>query len=128
MSDYGANHSTAQSANEGLDQEQPGEGHWGGQLWQAWNNGEVSEAVLDEKVRNILRPLVGLGQIENPTVIEEFDVDGHHAVAQRIAEEAMVLLRNDGVLPLSGVRTVALIGPDVDGVGAQGGGSSMVRG
>ena len=128
MSDYGANHSTAQSANAGLDQEQPGEGHWGGQLWQAWNNGEVSEAVLDEKVRNILRPLVGLGQIENPTVIEEFDVDGHHAVAQRIAEEAMVLLRNDGVLPLSGVRTVALIGPDVDGVGAQGGGSSMVRG
>ncbi|MBK7822915.1 MAG: glycoside hydrolase family 3 C-terminal domain-containing protein [Tessaracoccus sp.] len=128
MSDYGANHSTATAANAGLDQEQPGEGHWGGQLWHAWNNGEVSEAVLDEKVRNILRPLVGMGQIENLAVIEEFDVDGHHDVAQRIAEEGMVLLRNDGVLPLSGVRKVALIGPDVDGVGAQGGGSSMVRG
>ncbi|HMQ36804.1 MAG TPA: glycoside hydrolase family 3 C-terminal domain-containing protein [Micropruina sp.] len=128
MSDYGANHSTAPAANAGLDQEQPGEGHWGGQLWQAVQNGEVSETVLDEKVRNILRPLVGMGQLENPAVIEDFDVDGHHAIAQRIAEQAMVLLRNDGVLPLQGVRKVALIGPDVDAVGARGGGSSMVRG
>lgn len=128
MSDYGANHSTAPAANAGLDQEQPGEGHWGGQLWHAVQSGEVSEAVLDEKVRNILRPLVGMGQLENPAVIEEFDIDGHHETAQKIAEAAMVLLRNDGVLPLQGVRKVALIGPDVDAVGARGGGSSMVRG
>lgn len=128
MSDYGANHSTAPAANAGLDQEQPGEGHWGGQLWNAVRSGEVSEAVLDEKVRNILRPLVGLGQLENPAVIAEFDVDGHHTTAQRIAEASMVLLRNDGVLPLRGARRVALIGPDVDAVGARGGGSSMVRG
>lgn len=43
-----------------------------------------------------------MGQLENPAVIEEFDVDGHHAISQRIAEQAMVLLRNDGVLPLQG--------------------------
>ncbi len=127
MSDYGANHSTAVAANAGLDQEQPGEGFWGGQLWHAWNDGEVGEAVLDEKVRNILRPLVGLGQIENPTSVGEFDVDAHHDIAQRIAERAMVLLRNDGVLPLQGVRKVALIGPDIDAISAQGGGSSQVR-
>ncbi len=127
MSDYGANHSTATSANAGLDQEQPGEGFWGGQLWHAWNDGEVSEEVLDEKVRNILRPLVGLGQLENPVGVDEFDVDGHHEIAQSIAERAMVLLRNDGVLPLQGVTKVALIGPDIDAISAQGGGSSQVR-
>ena len=127
MSDYGANHSTAESANAGLDQEQPGEGSWGAQLWHAWNDGEVSEEVLDEKVRNILRPLVGLGQLENPVGIEDFDVDGHHDIAQRIAEQAMVLLRNDGLLPLQGVSKVALIGPDIDAISAQGGGSSQVR-
>ncbi|MFT4215265.1 MAG: glycoside hydrolase family 3 C-terminal domain-containing protein [Microbacterium sp.] len=127
MSDYGANHSTATAANAGLDQEQPGEGFWGGQLWHAWNDGEVSEQALDEKVRNILRPLVGLGQLENRPTIEEFDVDGHHDIARSIAERSMVLLRNDGILPLAPVRTVALIGPDVDAVSAQGGGSSQVR-
>lgn len=127
MSDYGANHSTTEAANAGLDQEQPGEGHWGAQLWHAWNDGEVSEDVLDEKVRNILRPLVGMGQLENPVGVADFDIDGHHDVAQQIAERSMVLLRNEGVLPLGAVRKVALIGPDVDGLGAQGGGSSMVR-
>ncbi|WP_052226268.1 glycoside hydrolase family 3 protein [Microbacterium mangrovi] len=128
MSDYGANHSTAASANAGLDQEQPGEGFWGAQLWHAVQAGEVSETTLDEKVRRILRPLIGLGQIENPVGVAEFPASEHHDLAQAIAEDAMVLLHNNGVLPLSGVRRVALIGPDVDAVGARGGGSSMVRG
>ncbi|MFT4219713.1 MAG: glycoside hydrolase family 3 C-terminal domain-containing protein [Microbacterium sp.] len=134
MSDYGANHSSATSANAGLDQEQPGEGYWGAQLWHAWNNGEVSEETIDEKVRNILRPLVGLGQLENPVSVAEFDADAHHELAQRVAERSMVLLRNDPLrpaqgplLPLQGVAKVALIGPDVDAISAQGGGSSQVR-
>lgn len=127
MSDYGANHSTADAANAGLDQEQPNEGFWGSKLLEAVRNGEVAEQVIDDKVRRILRPLVGMGQLENPVGISEFAVDDHHEVARRIAEAGMVLLRNDGLLPLGEVRTVALIGPDVDGVGAQGGGSSMVK-
>jgi beta-glucosidase len=127
MSDYGANHSTADAANAGLDNEQPGEGFWGGKLADAVRNGEVAEGALDGKIRNMLRPLIGLGQIENPVGITEFDEDGHHATAQRIAENGMVLLRNDGVLPLSGVAKLALIGPDVDAATATGGGSSTVR-
>lgn len=127
MSDYGANHSTAEAANAGLDQEQPNEGFWGGQLRAAVDDGRVPEAVIDEKVRNILRPMIGMGQLENPVGIADFAVDEHHAVAQAIAEDAMVLLRNDGILPLGGVGRVALIGPDVDAWSAQGGGSSQVR-
>lgn len=128
MSDYGANHSTASAANAGLDQEQPNEGFWGSQLLAAVQSGEVAEGVIDEKVRNILRPLIGLGQLEDPVGVADFDEDAHHEVAQRIAESGMVLLGNDGLLPLAGVRTVALIGPDVDAASAQGGGSSQVRG
>ncbi|MFT4164838.1 MAG: glycoside hydrolase family 3 N-terminal domain-containing protein, partial [Microlunatus sp.] len=127
MSDYGANHSTADAANAGLDQEQPNEGFWGSKLLEAVRNGEVAEQVIDDKVRNILRPLVGMGQLENPVGIAEFPIDDHHEVARRIAEASMVLLANDGLLPIQGARKVALIGPDVDGVGAQGGGSSMVK-
>ena len=128
MSDYGANHSTAEAANAGLDQEQPNEGFWGGQLLAAVHEGRVTEAVVDEKVRNILRPLIGLGQVENPVGVADFDEDAHHLTAQRIAEAGMVLLRNDGLLPLGPMRKVALIGPDVDAASAQGGGSSQVRG
>lgn len=127
MSDYAANHSTAAAANAGLDQEQPGEGYWGAQLWHAVQSGDVSEATLDEKVGNILRPLIGLGQLDSSLGVEPFAEDEHHAIAQRIAEASMVLLRNDGVLPLTGVRTLALIGTDVEDVSAQGGGSSQVR-
>ncbi|VXB78842.1 Beta-glucosidase [Microbacterium sp. 8M] len=127
MSDYGANHSTAEAANAGLDQEQPNEGFWGGQLLSAVHEGRVSEAVIDEKVRNILRPMIGLGQRENPVGVADLAVEEHHAVAQAIAEDGMVLLRNDGILPLTGVRRVALIGPDVDAWSAQGGGSSQVK-
>ncbi|MFC0674700.1 glycoside hydrolase family 3 protein [Brachybacterium hainanense] len=127
MSDYGANHSTAPAANAGLDQEQPNEGFWGGQLRAAVENGEVSEATIDEKVRNILRPLIGLGQIEEPVGIGDMGADAHHETARRIAEAGMVLLRNDGLLPLQGARRIALIGPDVDATTAHGGGSSMVK-
>lgn len=127
MSDYGANHSTAAAANAGLDNEQPNEGFWGGQLLAAVHAGEVAESVIDEKVRNMLRPLIGLGQRENPVGVAELPVDAHHEVSQAIAEDAMVLLRNDGILPLAPVRRVALIGPDVDAVSAQGGGSSQVN-
>jgi len=128
MSDYGANHSTANAANAGLDQEQPNEGHWGSKLLAAVQAGEVAESTIDEKVRNILRPLIGLGQLENPVGVADFPVDEHHDVARRIAEDGMVLLSNDGVLPLGAVRSVALIGPDVDAVSAQGGGSSQIKG
>ena len=129
MSDYGANHATAESIEAGLDQEQPSEGHWGSQLRAAVDAGQVPTAVLDEAVRRILRPLVGLGQLERPAVIADFDAAGHHAIAQRVAEAAMVLLRNNGVLPLSGagLRTIGLIGPDVETATAQGGGSSTVK-
>ncbi|SCX36111.1 beta-glucosidase [Agrobacterium rosae] len=127
MSDYFATHSTVESANAGLDQEQPSGEQWGGKLVEAVRNGLVAESVVDDKVRNILRPLIGLGQIENPVGIAEFPIDAHHEMAQRVAEASMVLLANDGVLPLSGVRKLALIGADVDTVGAQGGGSALVQ-
>jgi beta-glucosidase len=127
MSDYGANHGTAASANAGLDQEQPNEGLWGSQLLAAVQTGDVGEPTLDEMVRRILRPLIGLGQLEEPVGVAEFPVEEHAEIARRIAEASMVLLRNDGVLPLAGVRRIALIGPDVDTAGARGGGSSQVR-
>jgi len=129
MSDYGANHSTAASANAGLDQEQPAAGHWGEQLAEAVRDGRVEPAVLDTMVRRILTPLVGLGQLDRRPSITPFPVQTHHALALRVAEEGTVLLRNDGLLPLdaTALSSIAIIGPDIDAVSAQGGGSSLVK-
>jgi beta-glucosidase len=129
MSDYGANHSTAPAANAGLDQEQPAAGHWGEQLAEAVRDGRVAPEVLDAMVRRILTPLVGLGQLDRRPSVTPFPVDTHHALAQLVAEEGAVLLRNNGLLPLdaAALRSIAIIGPDIDATSAQGGGSSLVK-
>jgi len=129
MSDYGANHSTAPSANAGLDQEQPAAGHWGEHLAAAVHDGRVNPAVLDTMVRRILTPLVGLGQLDRSPSVASFPRERHHALARQVAEEGTVLLHNNGLLPLdaAALRSIAIIGPDIDSASVQGGGSSLVK-
>ena len=84
-------------------------------------SGAVKQSAIDDAVRNILRAKVMLGLFENPYV----DVaaaaplqyaPAHLEAAQRTAEESAVLLKNDGVLPLSAdkVRTILVTGPMAD--------------
>ncbi len=84
-------------------------------------SGAVKQSAIDDAVRNILRVKILLGLFENPYV----DVAAaaplqyapeHLAAAQRSAEESAVLLKNDGVLPLSAdkVRTILVTGPMAD--------------
>jgi beta-glucosidase len=129
MSDYGANHSLLESANNGLDQEQPTAGEWGAKLLDAVQDGQVALDAIDDKVRNILRPLVGLGQLETRPAVTDMAVEAHGDVARQVAERAMVLLQNNGVLPLDPktVSSLAVIGPDADNVSAAGGGSGLVK-
>jgi beta-glucosidase len=129
MSDYGANHSLVESATNGLDQEQPTAGEWGTKLLEAVQDGRVPVSVLDEKVRHILRPLVGLGQLETRPAVADMAVEAHGDVARQVAERALVLLQNNGALPLDPetVRSLAVIGPDADNVSAAGGGSGLVK-
>lgn len=93
-------------------------------------SGEISEDVLDEKVRRILRVHFWTGKLggrkrktgRGPCI-------GHTRVARKIAEEAVVLLKNDGLLPLDprAIRTVAVIGENAVTRHALGGGSSAVK-
>jgi beta-glucosidase len=129
MSDYEATWSTAAAANAGLDQEQPAGRFWGPRLAAAATDGEVAPETLDEMVRRILRPMIGLGLIERPVEIGPVAAEAHAATALQIAEQGIVLLKNtDGLLPLgSDVRSIAVIGPEVDNVSAAGGGSGFLR-
>lgn len=94
-------------------------------LLAAVRAGAVSEAEVDRAVANVLRWKFALGLFEQPyadeaAVGDSLDSEGDRALARRVAEGSIVLLRNepvDGrpVLPLpAGLRSVAVIGPNAD--------------
>ena len=66
---------------------------------EAVRAGELEEAILDESVRRILRIVFKAAETPKGGA---FDVDAHHGLARKIAAEGMVLLKNDGILPLKG--------------------------
>ena len=132
VSDWGATHSTVESANNGLDVEMPdGEFFGGGKLQQAVKDGKVSEKVIDDKVRRVLRTMFASGLFERKAsdrpAMSVISNAGHRALALKMAQEGIVLLKNeDGVLPIKpGTKTVAVIGPNADAARA-GGGSSEI--
>ncbi|MNW24979.1 Xylan 1,4-beta-xylosidase precursor [compost metagenome] len=132
MSDYGANVSTATSANAGLDLETPGVPYnmWGDKLLDAVKNGEVSEERLDDMVSRILLQMFEKGLFDQPAKNNLIDAKADGALARKIAEESMVLLQNNNdMLPLSAneLKSIAVIGPDADNASAAGGGSSKVN-
>lgn len=84
------------------------------------NEGKVPMSVIDNAVRNILRIKFRLGLFDNPYVDESlhekvFYSNENLETALKAAEESVILLKNDGVLPLeASVKTVAVVGPMAD--------------
>lgn len=82
-------------------------------------DGSVSEATIDNAVRRVLKVKFELGLFENPYTPEPKDDsrflrDSSMELAEQVAEESMVLLKNDGILPLSDAKKIAVIGPVAD--------------
>jgi beta-glucosidase len=129
VSDWGGTHSTAKASHAGLDQEQPGKGFFGDALQKAVESGEVSQDEINDHVHRILRTIFATGLFDNPVVKQVPDVEGGYAVAQRLAEKSIVLLKNEhNVLPLdaAGLHSVVLIGGHADVGVLTGGGSAQV--
>lgn len=125
VSDWGAVHDRVQALQAGLDLEMPGPKPRRTQaVIDAVKSGKLNEAVLDEAVRRVLQ--VVLRAAETPKG-GTFDVDGHHALAQRVAAEGMVLLKNNGILPLTNPQRIAVIGRAAKEPHFQGGGSSHIN-
>jgi beta-glucosidase len=109
-----------QAISAGLDMELPGWDYYHEPLRAEVEAGRVSIEVLDEAVRRVLRLKFQLGLFERPYVDEEavsgvFDTPAQRDVARCAAAQSVVLLQNDGVLPLrSDVRRIAVIGPCSD--------------
>src|SRR5580692_2253214 len=129
VSDWGGTHSTAKASHAGLDQEQPGKGFFGDALKSAVEGGEVSQAEIDEHVHRILRTIFATGLFDNPVVKRVPDVEGGYALAQRLEEKSIVLLKNSrNVLPLepASLHSIVLIGGHADVGVLTGGGSAQV--
>jgi beta-glucosidase len=125
VSDWGAVRDRVAALKAGLDWEMPGpEDRRVTAVVQAVQAGELDEAVLNESVRRILR--IVLKAKETPKV-GTFNVDAHHDLARKIAAEGMVLLKNDGLLPLNGQGHIAVIGRSAENAHFQGGGSSHIN-
>ncbi|OAL53187.1 hypothetical protein IQ07DRAFT_585132 [Pyrenochaeta sp. DS3sAY3a] len=105
MSDWGGTNSTADSLNAGLDLEMPGPTRWRTveAVTKAFKNGEVSEATITDRARNVLELIEKVGAFENPEIPpEQSIVDPKHSKLIRdVAGQGITLLKNDGgILPL----------------------------
>ena len=128
LSDWGATHSAGKASHAGLDMEQPDQIFFGDALQKAVASGEVSQDEINDHVHRILRTIFASGLFDHPVQNEVPDVEKGYAVAQKIAEKSIVLLRNERqVLPLAAnVKSVVLIGGHADVGVLSGGGSAQV--
>ena len=129
LSDWGAAHSIAKASAAGMDHEQPNEYFYGDALKKAVQSGKVPIAEVDDHVRRIVRSMFATGVIDDPPQKGVMDVMRGFEVAQQIADQSMVLLKNeDQQLPLdaSKVKSIALIGAHADVGMLSGGGSAQV--
>ncbi len=117
-SDWGATHSTAASANAGLDMDMPGnDGFYGSALASAVSSGSVSTATLNSMVSSVLGEMFAFGLFDKPTAGspgETATSGADQSAGTALAEEGTVLLKNSGgVLPLgSSDKSIAVIGAD----------------
>lgn len=132
MSDWFGSHSTAETVNAGLDLEMPGPTRDRGEkLVQAVKDGEVAPETVREAARRILTLLERVGAFEQAPDLSEhaLDLPEDRALIRRLGAEGAVLLKNDGILPLTktSLEQIAVIGPNAAEARVMGGGSAQIN-
>ena len=136
MSDWGAVHHTAEALWNGTDLEMGSD-----LLGLPYNKflladtvvalvkkGVIDPQTIDDKVRRILYVMYKIHKFGNRKP-GAFSTKAHFAIAQKVAEEGIVLLKNNSLLPLdaSAIHSIAVIGANATRPQSEGGGSSQVR-
>ena len=126
MSDWGAVNDRVKGLEAGLELEMPSSnGVNDALIVQAVKDGSLKEDILDQAVERILRIIFEYADNRAP---QEFTMEKDHEEARHIAEESMVLLKNDEqILPLKASEKVAFIGGFAKKPRFQGGGSSHIN-
>lgn len=110
MTDWGNKEGTVKAVQAQNDLMEPGAQSEIERIIAAVKDGSLSEADLDRNVRNILNYIVRTPRFQGYKYSDAPDLKAHAAVARSAAAESMVLLRNEGALPLSGSEKVAMYG------------------
>ena len=126
MSDWGAVNDRVKGLEAGLELEMPSSnGVNDALIVQAVKDGSLKEDILDQAVERILRIIFEYADNRAP---QEFTMEKDHEEARHIAEESMILLKNDEqILPLKASEKVAFIGGFAKKPRFQGGGSSHIN-
>ena len=124
MTDWGATHDRIKMLQAGLDLEMPGDTD----ICRKWiidgiKSGKLAEETLDKAVENVLK----LAYKHEEQKIEQTDFAAHDFLAEEIAEDCAVLMKNDGTLPLSAEKTYFVVGELFEKMRYQGSGSSMIN-
>lgn len=126
VSDWGAVNERVPGLSAGLELEMPAScGSTDSQIIAAVQSGALPEEVLDQAVERILN--VVFDYLDHRDTSAVFDKEADHQLAARIEEESIVLLQNDGILPLKEGIHAAFIGEFAKKPRFQGGGSSHIN-
>lgn len=127
VTDWGANNERVPGLIAGQDLEMPSSGGLNDQkIVDAVRAGEIEEALLDERVDQILELICRAEAVK--AYPHTCDHQANHRLARKIAGESMVLLKNEGdLLPLKAGQTVAVIGEMARSPRYQGAGSSLIN-
>jgi len=126
VSDWGAVNDRVAGLPAGLDLEMPSsDGRTDAQLVEAVRDGRLAESALDLAATRAVE--LAQKAVAGADADASYDVDAHHALAREAAARGVVLLKNDGVLPLAAGTRVAVVGEFARTPRYQGAGSSLIN-
>ncbi|HEV2328281.1 MAG TPA: glycoside hydrolase family 3 C-terminal domain-containing protein [Verrucomicrobiae bacterium] len=135
MSDWGGTHNTREAALNGLDIEMGDRRNFNTcylaqRYLDGLKSGEFPMSGLDDKVRRNLRVMFATHVLDPGRTNGSLNTVAHEMISRRVAEEGIVLLKNEGnILPLNtaGIKTIAVIGDNAVLEQDHGGGSSEIK-
>ncbi len=126
ITDWGGDNDYTEGVRAGCNLEMPGSGDDSAlQLIAAVREGKIEESAVNQRVDELLTLVM---ETSEARASREMDFEYHHFLAEKAAEESIVLLKNEGnILPLAQCSKIAVIGDFADHPRFQGAGSSMVN-
>ena len=110
MTDWGNKAGTVKAVKAGNDLMEPGMDNEIERIVAGVKSGEITQDELDRNVRNMLTYIVKTPRFQGYKYSNKPDLKAHAELVREAAPEGMVLLKNNGVLPMENVKTVALYG------------------
>ena len=130
ISDWGGVHSTVDAVTAGMNVEMPGNRYMGQALLDSVRAGKVSEDVINQRVREILRVRMVVKPITKEQANQQPVGNPEEMnIALEVARRSIVLLKNDGLLPIDTrrVKNIVVVGENAVTTMAQGGGGAGVK-